>query len=115
MENYGDWEEFVWDMYGSREEMYGYAEEDMVDEPYYESGLEADAREEARKIAAWDDVDPNDLPCAWCGVARSEHALCGCPDGYQTQAQRKAESDHYSQMTRNDDDAYGSEPTEYLF
>lgn len=116
MENYGDWDTFVRDMYGSREEMYGTAEEDMMPEPmYYESGLEAGAREEARMIAAWDDVDPNDLPCAWCGVARSEHALCGCPDGYQTQEQRKAESDHYSQMARNDDDAYESEPTEYLF
>lgn len=90
MDNYGDWDNFVRDMYGSREEMYGTAEEDMMPEPmYYESGLEADAREEARKIAAWDDVDPNDF-------------------------QRKAESDYYSKAARDDDDA-GSEPAEWPF
>lgn len=41
------------------QELYGTVEEDMIPEAFmdYESGLEADARAEARAIAAWDGVD----------------------------------------------------------
>lgn len=33
----------------------------------------------------------DDDPLCVCGVARSEHALCGCPEGFQTAESWEAE------------------------
>ena len=37
------------------------------------------------------DGEPDDDPVCVCGVSRSEHALCGCPEGFQSPVSWEAE------------------------
>jgi hypothetical protein len=57
-----------------------------LDQPVVTNGLD-----EAYDAIDRHHAEPDDDPYCVCGVARSEHNLCGCPEGFQTQASWDAE------------------------
>lgn len=63
---FGGWEWAEWDNKEIR------AVQDQMDREYAEE-------DEGEDEGEWVDPDPQ---CAICGVHRSEHALCGCLDGF---------------------------------
>lgn len=52
----------------------------FVDEQYM---TKLGACEECLERIEWEG-EPDDDPVCVCGVSWSEHALCGCPEGFQT-------------------------------
>lgn len=50
-----------------------------------------------------DSQDYDDDPRCVCGVYRSEHSLCGCPEGFQTPKQWESEKEFISTL---DDDQF---------
>ena len=55
--------------------------------------------------------EENDDPKCVCGVYRSEHALCGCPEGFQSPESWEKERQAIRQQVW--DDYYGDDREEY--
>lgn len=59
------------------------------------------------------DEDYDDDPRCVCGVYRSEHALLGCPEGFQTAASWKVERDQIREGIFAEDDGDWYDPGAY--
>lgn len=57
--------------------------DDWVAEQAQMHSAQLDAEEAARDADPYAPFFPDDDPRCVCGTARSEHALCGCPDGFE--------------------------------
>jgi hypothetical protein len=73
----------------------------VVDRDGWEFDGRLTSEEEAKALAnrrnAGDVLGDWDDPVCVCGVHRSEHALCGCSDGFQTAADWAAEQVRFAQ------------------
>jgi hypothetical protein len=58
-------------------------------------------------LASWGGPDRDDDPPCVCGTHRSEHALCGCPEGFQTAESWARELEGIQHRARYQDDFNG--------